>query len=712
LLVRETYRLAIWRIISRNLQPDPINSIDRQGVASYPIRLMKVLLSWLRDYIEIPTSRDSAQEVAETLSNLGLPYEGIEYLEGDAVIDVEITSNRGDCLGLIGIARELAAATGKELKIPKVELDESPKPVEELAAVEIKEPALCPRYTARVIEGVKVGPAPEWMSKRLEVIGMRSVNNVVDATNYAMIETGQPPHAFDYKKIFGAKIIVRKAAPGEQIISIDGSKCELSEDMLVIADATSPVAVAGVMGGLDTEVSEASTMILLEDAFFEPVSNRTTARKLALPSEASFRFSRIVDIENIDWASRRTAQLIIETAGGKCAKGVVDAYPSKPKQRQATLRLERLKKVLGIEVPDDEVMKILSRLGFGPKRMGEKINCVVPSWRNDVYREADLIEEVARVYGYARVPAGEKITIEVAPVDNRKKIIDAAGTYLTGCGFYETTTISFIEEGAAELFAANADKKHLAVKDVARTGTNLLRQSVLPSLFGVIKSNHNVGNIPCRVFEIADTYIPTETGKLPVEKTRLAIACDSDFRDIRGVVEGLLRNIASDTAMKFEPVEIGWAQAAVKVLVGDKSIGVIGMASQQVLDKFDFKNTVICGAELDLDELLGLQSISTKVKPLPKFPSIKRDLSLIVNEEIPWSDIESAARRKAPAELEELLFVDIFRGKSIPDGKKSVTLSLLFRDIDGTLIHEQVDNFEKTILAELTTSLGAALRTA
>lgn len=678
---------------------------------------MKVLLSWLKDYIEID---HSAQEIAETLSNLGLPYEGIEYLENDAVIDVEVTSNRGDCLGLIGIARELAAATGKELKIPKVELIESAKPVTELAAVEIREPALCPRYTARVIEGVKVGPAPEWMRKRLEAIGMRCVNNVVDATNYAMMETGQPPHAFDHKKIFGAKIIVRKAAPGEQIISIDGSKCELTTDMLVIADATSPVAVAGVMGGLDTEVSDASTTILLEDAFFEPVSNRTTTRKLALPSEASFRFGRIVDIENIDWASRRTAQLIIEVAGGKSAKGVVDAYPGKYKPRQATLRLERLKKLLGIEVPDDEVMKILARLGFGPKRMGEQINCIVPSRRSDIYREADLIEEVARVYGYARIPAEDKITIEVAPADNRQKTIDAIGTYLTGCGFYETTTISFIDAGAAELFAATDNKKHLAVKDVTRTGTNLLRQSVVPSLFGVLKANYNVGNTPCRIFEIADTYIPAETGKLPLEKTRLAIACDSDFRDIRGVVEGLLRNIAPDTTIKFEPTETGWAQAGVKVVAvrqsspqaGNIQIGIIGMASQQVLDKFDFKNTTICGAELDLERLLSLPGISTKVKPLPKFPAIRRDLSLIVNEEIPWADIESAVQRKAPGELEELQFVDIFRGKGIPEGKKSVTLSLLFRDIDGTLTHEQVDNFEKAILVELTASLGVVLRTA
>ena len=670
---------------------------------------MKVLLSWLKDYVDIELS---AQEVAEILSNRGFPYEGIEQLDNDAVIDVEVTSNRGDCLGYIGVARELAAATGKELKLPKVELAESSKPASEFASVEIREPELCQRYTARIIEGVKVGPTPDWMRNRLEAIGMRSVNNVVDATNYAMMETGQPPHAFDYKRLFGGKIIVRKAEAGEQIISIDGSKCELTTDMLVIADATYPVAVAGVMGGLDTEVNDATPTVLLEDAFFSPVSVRTTSRDLSLPSEAAFRFCRIVDIENIDWASKRTAQLMIQVSGGKAAKGVIDAYPGKPKHKQATLRLSRLKKLLGIEVPRDKVIQILTRLGFGPKQNGEQIICSVPTWRSDVYREADLIEEVARVYGYDKIPAENKITIEVSPTDTRKKTIDAIGTYLTGCGFYETVTISFIDKRDAELFAQNEDKRHLAVKDVTRTGTNLLRQSVLPSLFGVIKTNHNVGNTPCRLFEIADTYIPTQPGKLPVEKTRLTITCDSDFRDIKGVVDGLLKIIAADAAVKFTPTEINWAQAGVKITANNKQVGLVGMASQQVLEKLDFKNTTICGAELDLEQLLALRAGSIKVKQLPKFPAVKRDLSLILNEDVVWADIESAVHRKAPAELEELQFVDIFRGKSIPEGKKSVTLSLWFRDADGTLTHEAVDRFQADILKSLTESIGAELRTA
>jgi phenylalanyl-tRNA synthetase beta chain len=326
--------------------------------------------------------------------------------------------------------------------VPNVEVPESGKDVTELAQVEIAEPELCGRYTARIIEGVKVGASPEWLRSRLEAVGLRSVNNVVDATNYAMMETGQPPHAFDYAKIGQGRIIVRRAVAGEQIVSIDGSRCQLDTDMLIIADGDGPVAVAGVMGGLETEVSEKTTSVLLEDAYFDPVSVRTTSRRLSIPSEAAFRFERIVDIENIDWASKRTAQLIAKAAGGKVAKGVVDAYPKKPTQKQVTLRLSRLNGLLGVEVQAGEAVGILSGLGFEPRQKDDSIVCSVPSWRSDVYREADLVEEVARVHGYDKIPTEQKIRIEVVPPDTRGKLASSVATFLNGCGFYETINVT------------------------------------------------------------------------------------------------------------------------------------------------------------------------------------------------------------------------------------------------------------------------------
>jgi len=623
-----------------------------------------------------------------------------------------VTSNRGDCLSYIGIARELAAATGKELKIPEVRLDESDKDVTEFASVEIIEPDLCSRYTARVIDKVKVGPSPDWLKNRLEAAGLRSVNNVVDATNYAMMETGQPPHAFDYAKITDGKIIVRKAIPGERIVSIDGTTCELANDMLIITDPQGPVAIAGVMGGLNTEVSNATVTILLEDAYFDHVCVRRTSRKLALPSEAAFRFERIVDIEMVDWASKRTTQLITQVAGGRAAKDVVDIYPKKPKHKEVTLRLSRLNKLLGIEVSHDKVLQILSALSFEPLQKKDLMICSVPSWRSDIYREIDLIEEVVRIYGYDKISTEQKIEIEAVPVDYRQKLTESVGAYLNGCGFYETISVSFINNSVAELFADREIKKHLSVKDETRKSDNLLRQTLLGSLLGVLKTNLNARNRPCRVYEIADTFVPTdEKDSLPIEETKLSLVCDSNFRDLRGVIEGLVKSISREVEIEFRPANIIWAEVGAEIVVNHKLIGYTGIFSQTVRQGFDFKDLSPCGAELDFERLIAVQTSQVRLKPIPRFPAIERDLSIIIDEQIRWTDIVEAVRKKAPAELEGIQFIDIYRGKGIPSGRKSVTLSLRFRDQDGTLTHEAVDSFQADIVRSLSDSIAAELRT-
>lgn len=671
--------------------------------------VMKISLNWLSDYIETGLN---TEEIVEILIDLGLPCEAIEHIDDDTVIDVEITSNRGDCLSLIGIARELAAATGKELKMPIFSLDESDKDVTEFAGVEIIEPELCPRYTARIIEGVKIGPSPDWLRKRIEAVSLRSVNNVVDAANYAMMETGQPPHAFDYDKIADGKIIVRKALAGERIVSIDGSICELGPEMLIIADPNGPVAIAGVMGGLDTEVSNATSTILLEDAYFDPTSIRKTSRKLALPSEAAYRFERTVDIEMIDRASKRTAQLIAQVAGGKIARGVVDVYPKKPVKKEVTLRLSRLKKLLGIEILPEEVERILSALSFQPQNKKDSIVCSVPSWRSDIYREVDLIEEVARIYGYDRIPTEQKISIQVIPADNRRKLVESTTTYLNGCGFYETINVAFVDGVAAELFTEEDAREHLAVNDVSRKSANLLRQTLIGSLLTVLKTNINAGNLPCRIFEIADTYVPAhQKGTLPVEKAKLAIACDSNFRYLRGVIEGLVKSIDKNAEIEFVPEDLIWAETGAKILIDGKNCGVAGIVGRAVKEKFDFTNLLPCAAELDLELLLALQRAAINVTPIPRFPAIQRDLSIIVDEKIRWADIIEAVKQKATTELENIRFVGIYRGQGIPAGKKSVTLSLRFRDEDGTLTHQKVDGFQNEIVDSLNKRIAAELRT-
>jgi phenylalanyl-tRNA synthetase beta chain len=669
---------------------------------------MKISMEWLREYVDVP---ESAAEVVEILANVGLPCESVEQVGSDTVIDVEVTSNRPDCLSHIGIAREIAAVKGRSIRLPEVQLDESGEPVEKLASVRIDAPELCGRYTCRVIRGVKVGPTPDWMRRRLEAVGQRSVNNVVDVTNYAMLEAGQPPHAFDYDTIRGHSIIVRKAAAGERITSIDGTKCDLQPEMLIIADASGPVAIAGVMGGLDTEVKDSTTAILLEDAHFDPVTVRATSRRLVLPSEAAYRFERVVDIENIDWASRRTAQLIAKVAGGTVAKGVVDVYPARAGELRTSVRLARVRHVLGVEVPPADAVRILSALGFQPKLAGESIECIVPTWRrNDVTREADLIEEVARIWGYGRVPTEKSITIEVAPLDARHAFMTRLGRFLNSCGFFETVSVTFIDASIADVFGGPT-ARDLSVREELRKGANLLRDNLIGSLAQVLRLNRNMKNSPCMAFEISATF-KARAGHLPEEKTRLGLICDGDMRVIRGAVEGLIAMLNRDASVTFEPVRLQWAGVAANIVVNGKVVGYAGMVDKGVLDKVGIDAPLACAAELDCDMLMALQSGPAQVRPIPRFPAIDRDLSIVIDEQVRWADITSAVALAATGELEQVRFVDIYRGKGVASGRKSLTLSLRFRDEDGTLTHEQVDAMQAAILKQLEGSVGAVLRTA
>lgn len=671
---------------------------------------MNISLNWLKDYIDIDLS---IEELSELLSNLGFPVEDVAELADDTVLDLEVTSNRGDCLSHIGVARELSAATGKPFKLPQVELLQSDTAVEDLVKIEIENPELCNRYTGRVIQGVKVGPTAEWMKSRLEAVGIRSVNNVVDATNYALMEIGQPPHAFDLATLKDSKIIVRQAKKGEKITSIDGNECELKPDMLVIADSEQPVGIAGVMGGLHTEISDSTTTVLLEDAHFSPLGIRTTARELSISSDASFRFERNVDIEMIDWASRRAAQLIIMVAGGKAAKGVVDIYPVKSKPAKVLMRLSRAEKLLGIKVATDEIIEIFSSLGLNPQLKGDSVECEIPTWRSgDLYREVDLIEEIIRVYGFDKIPTEKKITIEVAPVNKRQKFISQVIATLNSFGFYQAINITFTDKQTADLFSDVSAEKHFSVSDASRKNTNLLRQTLTGAMFSTLKNNYNAGNFDNKLFEIADTFTPVDGQAMPRENTMLTLVSDCDYRVCKGAVEGLIRNVNKNAEIKFTPCDVKWAVSAATITVCDVELGVIGILSSEVGGKIGLKKGVeAVGAELDFNVLMNVSADEIRIKPVAKYPAIVRDLSVIVDEYIAWADIDKSAKSSSCKYLEGIKFVDIYRGKPIAKGKKSVTLSLRFRDEDGTLTHEVVDSFESEIVKSLQTSVNAELRT-
>jgi phenylalanyl-tRNA synthetase beta chain len=669
---------------------------------------MKISLEWLREYVDYS---DSVERLDEILTEVGFPVEDRAQVGDDWMLDVEITSNRPDCLGHIGLAREVAAATGGAFKLPKVYFSEESKGVEEWTSVTNEAADLCGRYTARVISQVQVGPSPGWMRRRLETIGQRSISNVVDITNYVLMEVGQPLHTFDYDRLGEGRIVVRRAQNGERMETIDHSLVELNNDMLVIADATAPVALAGIMGGLASEVSDTTSTILLESAHFDPLCTRRTSRGLSVASESSFRFERNVDMVMVEWASRRAACLLGKLAGGKVAAGVINSWPGKEKLRQIELRLSRLKLLLGIEIPVERIVEILSRLGLKPQYDGDNtITCTAPAWRSDIRREVDLIEEVMRIHGYGAIPTERKIHIHVTTSDRYQRTCRKVTEALNGCGYYETVNVSFIEDDYWRPFVEE-EFEPVRVQDLSRKANNALRPSLLGSLVRVRKRNQDSGNDRCDIYELAATHQPDPQGELPKEKIMLALLSDGDLRELRGVIETVINTLDKKAQLTCQSEKVLWAQdgAGAKLLWGETVIGQAGRAKQEIIKLFDL-NQGACLAELDFAALVEREASAVEITPLPRFPGVQRDLSLVLDEEICWADIKELISQQGIEDLQEIIFVDIYRGKGIEAGKKSLTLSLLFRRGDETLTHEQVDGEQEKIIDILRDKFGAILR--
>ena len=669
---------------------------------------MKISLEWLREYVEYP---DGPEKLDEILTNIGFPVEEIEPVGDDWMLDVEITSNRPDCLGHIGIAREVSAATGAAFHLPEVNFTEIGKDVTEWTGVINEAPDLCGRYTARIIDGVKIGPSPDWMVRRLETVGLRGISNVVDITNYVMMEVGQPLHSFDYARLEEGRIVVRRAKNGEQMVSIDHTELELNDTMLVIADASQPVAIAGIMGGLASEVGDQTKTVLLESAHFDPLCTRRTSRALALSSESSFRFERNVDIVTADWASLRSAALLEQLAGGKVSPGVIDVWPAGYLDRQVGMRLSRLNMLLGIEIPVDTVLGILNRLGLAPK-LGEDgvVACTIPSWRCDLVREVDLIEEVIRIHGYRSIPIEPRIHITVKTQDAVQRTCRQVTTALNGCGFYETINVSFVEDQYWQPFMPQGFEP-VRVQDMTRKSNNALRPSLLPSLLEARKRNQDAGNERCDMYELAACHFPNDSQALPNESIYLSLLTDGDFRELRGAVETVLATLDKNIRLTCQSKKVLWAapEAGARLLIGDTCIGCAGKLHPDILKQFDL-NEEVSLAEIDFGKLVKLQGGSAELVPLIRFPGITRDLSLLVEEAIAWVDIERLIHDQNMADLREVRFIGIYRGKGVAQGKKSLTLSLHFRRADDTLTHEEVDSYQETILNGLKEKFKAELR--
>jgi phenylalanyl-tRNA synthetase beta chain len=660
---------------------------------------MKTSLEWLADCL--PGATDP-QAAADALTHGGFPVEGIERHDQDTVLDVEVTSNRGDCLSHAGVGRELSALLCREFRQIAPTAPESATPVASVTSVDLQAPDLCPHYTARVIRNVRIGPSPAWMVRRLEAVGLRPINNVVDVTNYVMFELGQPLHAFDLDRLDGHRIVVRRARKGEMLVSIDGRERELAPDMLVIADAARPVALAGVMGGRDSEVSGATRNVLLESARFDPLTVRKTARALAMKSDSSYRFERGIDPTLPERASLRAARLILETAGGELLAGVAAGGSSGYRPKQLTLRLARLRQVLGVELPVNEVVDAFRRLGLAPVPHDDRIDVTVPSHRLDLNIEVDLVEEAARVLGYDRVPVRDEIAIRVTPPEPSAKALDIVRSTLVAGGYFEAVTFGFISDALAADFLppeARRDAPLPRADAAVRKADAALRPSILPGLLEAVRRNEAAGTSGAKLFEIGSTFWNRPAGGVE-ERQRLGLVGSPDVREVRGVVEKLLSRLDARRAVRVVPEpRPGYGPgAAGRIEWDDQVVGHLGKVARPVAEKLSLRE-LPAAAELDVAPLLAGAQLVPQLRPLPAFPAAPRDLSLVVPDSVRYEQVESLVRSLNPESLEEIRYVTTYRGKPLDKGTKSVTVTLLFRSPRRTLTGEEVESAVQKVIA-------------
>ena len=678
---------------------------------------MIVSKNWLAEYVPLPQSVD---ELTHRLTMSGLNLEEFHDVrtglsKPDVAIDVEVTSNRPDCLGHIGVAREISVLFGQPLTVPPAEVTESGDSVLSASSISIECPDLCPEYHGRIIRGVKIGPSPTWLRDRLAAVGINSVNNVVDVTNFVMMECGQPLHAFDLDKLHGKKIIVRRAKKGETITAIDQRQYALTEDMCIIADADRPVAVAGVMGGFDTEIAETTVNVLIEAAAFASLSVRATARSLKLHSPSSYRFERKVDRQWLDWAFRRCCELIMKIAGGTLLSGSIVAGQSAPAQRDAiTLRFAQVPRVLGIDIPADECVVILQRLGLTClNRDADSASFEPPSWRPDLLRECDLIEEVARVHGYDHIPMNADLPVVSTARTLRERVIDSVRLQLAASGFSEALTMSFVSEEQRQMFRPEGDIPPVAVSHSSRSHENQLRQSLIPSLLACRRQNERHVYANAELFEVARVYLHAGQGRSEqqAEPLTIGIVSGRPFVQLLGTVEALAAKLAPHTVLTTEPAanpEYTAGRGAAISLNG-KHWGWLGELSRNVLDRSDLQDAV-CVAELRLPLVEEIFEATRSYKPLPRFPSVSRDLNFVLPESVSWAQLSESVAKSAGDLLLGTAFGGQYRGKQIDADHKSYLITCRFMAHDRTLTTEEVDAVVKQVIANCESQLSARLR--
>jgi phenylalanyl-tRNA synthetase beta chain len=693
---------------------------------------MKVVYNWLKDFVDVTAA---PQELASRLALSGTNIGGVENSAHGAVIEAEVSSNRPDCLGHLGIAREVGAIFKQPVVFtpPRPEESATTKAADAIR-VEIQSPELCGRFTARVIRGAKIQPSPKWLKDRLEASGVASISNVVDVSNYVMLELGHPLHTFDYDKVRDHKIVVRKAKPGEKIRTLDGIERQLDSNLCMISDGdgSRAVGIGGIMGGAETEISFSTKNVLIECAWFEPVAVRRAARFLKLHTEASTRFGRGADPEMAELASRRAAELILQLAGGELLSGVVDVYPGKRAPKKIRVTRAEILRVMGADVPDKEVEASLSALGFAPIRIDQnrgaegsllaQWECTQPSWRAEVEREIDLIEEIARIYGLdkfpPRLPAARQGAARLPHYEAESRLRER----LIGLGYREILTIPHVAEERDALFRSDGVAPARLSNPLSEEA-NVLRSNGLVTMAAALEWNLNHGQRNARLFEIGRYYRlkGSESVETPVltlgatgearEKNIYESPREFSFADLKGDLDAV-----ASLAGAFEWQDGGpdWLHSArrSRILLRSNELGAAGQLARRVADKLKFRQDVFL-AELALDPIYAAfrtAKESRHYEPLPRFPAVERDFSLLLADGTHFSDVSSAIRALQIPEISSVEAADLFRGKNVPSGKYSLLVRITFQSREATLTDAQISDASAKIISALKKNLGAQLR--
>jgi phenylalanyl-tRNA synthetase beta chain len=651
----------------------------------------------------------------------------------DQILEIEITPNRPDALSVVGVAREIAALTGAPFRFPQVAVKESEPDAASLAAVEIDAPDLCPRFCARVISGLTVRPSPPWMAQRLRAVGLRPINNLVDVTNYVMWELGQPLHAFDYERVTRHTIVVRRARPGERITTLDGQDRALAPSMALVCDPERALGIGGVMGGGDSEVTDQTTAVLLEAAYWDPGSIRRTSRAVGLATDAAYRFERGGDIEGLTEALNRAAQLMADLGGGTVARGTLDVYPVPRAHPRIGLRLSRVERLIGACPPPDEAVRILQALGFAVDNSGTDLLVIVPSFRRDIFQEDDLVEEIVRIWGYDKIPLARDRGGELVPVTRPAglRLARAVARQLSGAGLFECISYAFVDPDRLALMGWDDPSRLIALQNPLSRERSVLRPSLLPGLLEALATNANRQITDARLFEVGHVFLPhrEEDGDYPAhEESWVAMVLTGlrqprawhaprervDMYDAKGMAELVL-----GAAEVSEWESAAWPDGAVprhlepghsgRLVAAGREVGSFGELAAPVREGLDLAAPVFV-VEVSLSALLALAAWTPRYRPLPRFPAVHRDLALVASADVTAAEIESAIRSMRAPLLTRLLLFDVYSGDQVGPRRRSLAWSLTYQAPDRTLTDSEVNELHARIVEEIVKRFGAEIR--